>query len=151
MLPSEDLLHRTYVFTKSGLSVNCSIWRIDEVLAYATFTDETALYLPGAFESGLPPALCKILQDLDRARATWSLEKVERDPWLDVVRADLELDLARAQAEMNRRFLFGTFERHAAELAGETATKAVAKRRFYLALVVVPPAIGSCTAILSPH
>lgn len=151
MLPSEELLHRTYVFTKDGLSVSCSIWSIDEILAFAAFTDETALYLPGAFESGLPPALCKVLQDLDRARATWSLEKVERDPWLDVVRADLELDLARAQAEMNRRFLWEYFQRDPADVESGMATKAVAKRRSYLALVVVPPAIGSCTAIVSPH
>ncbi|MDY0885416.1 hypothetical protein ACFPL7_12250 [Dongia soli] len=151
MLDSEELLHRTYVFTPGGLSVQCSIWPVNDIVGYAAFTNETALYLPGAFGSGLPPTLSKILQDLDRARVTWSLEEAEQQAWLDVIKADLEVDIAKAQAEMNRRFLFGNFERRPADVEGGMITMAVPTRRNYLALVVVPPAIGGCTAIVSPR
>jgi hypothetical protein len=151
---------RTYAYPGGAIPIQCERQSILTISGIAQFTRWTILDIPGGRDTLVPPPIQAILSDITTLRDVAIEEPKDAVAQRDAINADLELHLHECWRDLHRHVLFGA---HLAPVAprevgidpcgfgGADVIRARSKPSprvlpdAWLAMVVVPPQIRSCT------
>jgi hypothetical protein len=153
---------RTYAYPGGTIPIHCEGQSILTISGMAQFTRWTVLDIPGSRNTVVPPPVQAIVNDIITLRDIAVEEPKDALPQRDAINADLEKHLGECWHYLHRHVLFGTYLAPAAppepsaDSCGFGGADVIASRSkprpralldAWLAMVVVPPQIRSCTLV----
>jgi hypothetical protein len=121
-----------------------------QLAAFAQSTHQTLLHLPGDRSFEIPDGVMKLYETISELRGLKQASLPDAEARQDLLECELERYEHQCLVTLHRKVLFGTYEwKHPLEeclpFGGEEPS-----RPSWLAMVVVPPKIRSCTIIFDP-
>lgn len=153
---------RTYAYPGGTIPIHCQHQSILTIAGMAQFTRWTILDIPGGRNALVPSPIQWILNDINTLRDVAMEEPKDALAQRDAINADLEFHLHQCWRDLHRQVLFGA---HLGPVAPREvdldpcgfggadiiATRSKARPRIlpdaWLAMVVVPPQVRSCTLV----
>jgi hypothetical protein len=152
---------RTYAYAGGTIPIRCEQQSVRTISTMAGLTRWTMLDIPGKRDSGIPPQVLAILDDLTELRFIAFDKPWNAEAQTDVIEADLERHLNAFWHELHRNVLFGAYQLPdvpqpdidpcgfgGADVAAmRSKRRQPALRDSWIAMVVVPPQIARCTLV----
>jgi hypothetical protein len=141
---------RTYTVAPGGISVLCRGVEARDLALHAQQTQRSLLHIPGERRLDIPDEVMSLYNTIEELRGlpNWSLPDAEARQ--DLLEHELEQQQHHCYTKLGRRVLYGTYQwrrplEQCIPFGGDGPIEPS-----WLAIVIVPPKIRSCTIIFDP-
>ena len=141
---------RTYFLAPGGISVQCAGREARHLPSLAQSTHLTLLHQPGDRNCEIPDEVMKIYEAIGELRVLKHSSLPDAEARQDLLEHELEQHHHQCYTKLGRRVLYGTYQwRRPLEQCIPFGDDGPIEPS-WLAIVIVPPKIRSCTIIFDP-